>query len=222
LAIEKLKTKLAADLHDNIGSGLTEISILSELTERELNNGSKNTSKNLKSISETARELIDNMSDIVWVVNPKRDSLHDLIIRLKSSYNEVLTYMGISMKTTNLDKLENVKLPMEYRQNLYLIFKEGINNSLKHSRCDKIFLEANVRGEVLEMILKDNGIGLETSEKIYGNGVRNMEARAHAIGGKLKWKSSGSSGTNIIFVGKIDGANKLFTSFKRLLIPRND
>ena len=221
LEIEKLKTKLAADLHDNIGSGLTEISILSELTSRELNNGSANTPQNLKSISETARKLVDNMSDIVWVVNPRRDSLHDLIIRLKDSYNEVLTYLGISLKTTNLDKLANVKLPMEYRQNLYLIFKEGINNSLKHSRCNNIFLEVNIRSDVLEMILKDNGTGLNGAGKEVGNGLRNMEDRANAIGGKLKWRSVQNTGTTVTFVGKINGANKIAYYIKRFFNVTN-
>jgi len=221
LAIEKLKTKLAADLHDSVGSGLTEISILSELVSREVNNGSGNVSQNLKSISETSRYLIDNMSDIVWVVNPLRDSLHDLIIRLKDSYNDVLTYKGILLKTTNLDKLENIKLPMEYRQNLYLIFKEGINNSLKHSKCSQIILEANIRGDVLEMVLKDNGIGMRSDEKIMGNGLRNMEERARIIGGKLKWRSVSNSETTITFVGKIDSGNKLLYSVKRFLNVSN-
>jgi len=221
LAIEKLKTKLAADLHDSVGSGLTEISILSELVSREVNNGSGNVSQNLKSISETSRYLIDNMSDIVWVVNPLRDSLHDLIIRLKDSYNDVLTYKGILLKTTNLDKLENIKLPMEYRQNLFLIFKEGINNSLKHSKCSQIILEANIRGDVLEMVLKDNGIGMRSDEKIMGNGLRNMEERARIIGGKLKWRSVSNSETTITFVGKIDSGNKLLYSVKRFLNVSN-
>ena len=215
LTIEKLKTKLAADLHDNIGSGLTEISILSELTSRQLNNGSGQTSQNLKSISETARQLVDNMSDIVWVVNPRRDSLHDLIIRLKDSYSEILTFMNISLKTTNLDKLENVKLPMDYRQNLYLIFKEGINNSLKHSHCSNIFLEVNLRGDVLEMVLKDNGTGLNGANKEIGNGLKNMEGRANLIGGKLKWRSSQDIGTTITFVGKLNGVNKISYYLKR-------
>jgi len=221
LAIEKLKTKLAADLHDSVGSGLTEISILSELVSREVNNGSGNVSQNLKSISETSRYLIDNMSDIVWVVNPLRDSLHDLIIRLKDSYNDVLTYKGILLKTTNLDKLENIRLPMEYRQNLFLIFKEGINNSLKHSKCSQIILEANIRGDVLEMVLKDNGIGMRSDEKIMGNGLRNMEERARIIGGKLKWRSVSNSETTITFVGKIDSGNKLLYSVKRFLNVSN-
>lgn len=216
LAIEKLKTKLAADLHDNIGSGLTEISILSELTSRELKEVSHTTSQNLRSISETARSLVDNMGDIVWVVNPKRDSLHDLIIRLKDSYNEVLSYMGISMKTSNLDKLKNIKLPMEYRQNLFLIFKEGINNSIKHSKCNKINLQVNIRSEVLEMLLQDNGIGMDVLGKEARNGLRNMESRAIAIGGKLKWKSS-NKGTTVTFVGKVGRINKFLYVSEKLL-----
>ena len=221
LAIEKLKTKLAADLHDNIGSGLTEIAILSELTTREISNGSGKTPQNLKSISETSRKLVDNMSDIVWVVNPRRDSLHDLIIRLKDSYSEVLPYKGISLKITNLDKLENVKLPMEYRQNLFLIFKEGINNSVKHSKCTSIFLDVNIRGDVLEMILKDNGSGLNGINKELGNGLKNMEQRANAIGGKLKWRSILNTGTTITFVGKINSANKIAYSLKRFFNVTN-
>ena len=123
--------------------------------------------------------------------------------------------MGISLKTTNLDKLENVKLPMDYRQNLYLIFKEGINNSLKHSRCSNIFLEVNIRGDVLEMVLKDNGIGLNGAGKEIGNGLKNMEERASAIGGKLKWRSVPNTGTTVTFVGKINGINKMSYFVKR-------
>ncbi len=222
LAIEKLKTKLAADLHDNIGSGLTEISILSELTSRELKNTSENSSQNLKSISETARTLVDNMGDIVWVVNPKRDSLHDLIIRLKDSYNEVLTYMGISMKTTNLDKLKNVKLPMEYRQNLFLIFKEGINNSIKHSKCNTIKLDVDLNGEILEMTLNDNGKGMDNNGRPSGNGLKNMERRALSIGGKLKWYSTLNKGTKVVFVGKVRGVNKFLHLLKKAFKLKND
>jgi ligand-binding sensor domain-containing protein/two-component sensor histidine kinase len=221
LIIEKLKTKLAADLHDNIGSGLTEISILSELTSRELKDSSENSSQNLKSISETARRLVDNMGDIVWVVNPHRDSLHDLIIRLKDSYNEVLAYMGISMKTTNLDKLVNVKLPMEYRQNLFLIFKEGINNSIKHSRCNAIKLEVNLNGEILEMTLNDNGKGIDSNRKQPGNGLKNMENRATSIGGKLKLYSTTNKGTTVVFVGKVGGVNKFLHFFKKSFNLKN-
>ena len=210
LAIEKLKTKLAADLHDNIGSGLTEISILSELAKKDVEGSpDENVYGKLRNISEVARQLVDSMSDIVWVVNPKRDSLHDLLVRLKDSYSDILTSYGISFKIVNLDKLENLALPMDYRQNLYLIFKEGINNAIKHSRCKKLSLEANVRNNVLELTLMDDGIGFETENLEYGNGIRNMETRSNNIGGKLKWKSSAERGTMIKFIGKIKNTNPL-------------
>lgn len=209
LTIEKLKTKLAADLHDNIGSGLTEISILSELAKKEIHTSEEQSlNGKLKSISEIAGQLIDSMSDIVWVVNPKRDSLHDLLVRLKDSYSDILTSYGISFKIINLDKLDNISLPMDYRQNLYLIFKEGINNAIKHSQCKKITLEANVRGSVVELSLSDDGVGLIRENLELGDGIKNIETRSRNIGGKLKWSSLEGKGTSIRFVGDINKKQK--------------
>ncbi len=207
LAIEKLKTKLAADLHDNVGAGLTEISILSEVAAHKTNGGSN--SKELETISETARQLVDTMSDIVWVVNPERDSLYDLIIKLKDSYNDFLNSVGISFRVKNIDKTNDIKLPMDYKQNLLLIFKEGINNAIKHSNCKKIILEANIRGDVIEMTLIDDGKGFDEKEIEAGNGMKNMEARAKKIGGKFRYKSEPDKGTTIHFIGKLSKFYKL-------------
>ena len=157
LAIEKLKSKVAADLHDNIGSGLTEITILSEVASRKNNIEQKIAGGELNKISDISRRLVDNMSDIVWVVNPSRDSLHDLILRLKDNYSDLLSSLGIHFKARNLEKLKDVKLPMDVKQNLYSIFKEAINNSIKHSNCKNITLEANLRNDVLEISLSDDG-----------------------------------------------------------------
>ncbi|NJD22963.1 MAG: hypothetical protein FIA82_09915 [Melioribacter sp.] len=207
LAIEKLKGKLAADLHDNVGSGLTEISILSELAAKQI----QSSSQHLVSISDKARQLIDNMSDIVWMVNPQRDSFYHLILRLKDTYSDLLNLAGISFKTSNLEELSSLKIPMEHKQNLYLMFKEGINNSIKHSKCKKITLEANLKKDELELILKDDGIGLDASNKIHGNGLLNMKNRASAIGGELTINSS-DEGTTIVFKGKLSGIRNIILS----------
>jgi len=207
LAIEKIKTRLAADLHDNVGSSLTEISILSEVAVHKSND--ENEIKELRGISDIARQLVDTMSDIVFVVNPERDSLYDLIIKLKDSYNEFLQSVGISFKVKNIDKTNDIKLPMDYKQNLLLIFKEGINNAIKHSRCKKIVLEANIRGDVIEMILSDNGIGFDELNAGAGNGIRNMETRANKINGRMKLRSSVEKGTVIRFIGRISRFNKI-------------
>jgi ligand-binding sensor domain-containing protein len=213
LSIEKLKSKLAADLHDNIGSGLTEISILSELSSHVVGSSLPDLSRKLETLSEKARMLIDNMSDIVWMVNPQRDTFYHLILRLKDSYSDLLNAAGISFKTTNIEKFSSLKLPMEYKQNIFLIFKEGINNSIKHSKCKKISLEAKLNKDILELILKDDGIGFLTENNSQGNGILNMKSRAGIIGAQLRIDSS-EAGTTIKFSGKLDSFKKYVPFYK--------
>jgi|YelNatPaOPRAMG01_1025707.scaffolds.fasta_scaffold00247_10 ligand-binding sensor domain-containing protein/two-component sensor histidine kinase len=203
LAVERLRTKIAADLHDNIGSSLTEISILSEVIYQKLDSVGDDVKKSLKMISDKSRSLIDSMSDIVWLVNPKRDSLYDLILRLRDTYTELSSYASISFRSENLKSLERVSLSMEHRQHLYLIFKEGINNCISHSGCTEISLDAFVKGKHLEMILKDNGKGFDISQKSSGNGLDNMKQRAKSIGGVINIFSEKGKGTTIQFVGDI-------------------
>lgn len=207
LSIEKLKSKLSADLHDNIGSGLTEISILSELAVNEIKSSSADPQHKLSLISDKARMLIDNMSDIVWMVNPHRDSLYHVILRLKDSYSDFLSSMEISFGTVNLEKFSTIKLPMDYKQNLFLIFKEAINNSIKHSKCKNIILEASVNKDVLELKMIDDGTGLDLDNIKYGNGILNMKSRAKVIGGSLEIVSD-NDGTTIKFTGKLSTLKK--------------
>ena len=214
LDIEKLKLKIASDLHDNIGAGLTEISILSEVAERSEGHSSTLVKKDLQKISETARQLVDSMSDIVWVVNPQRDSLHDLIVKLKDSYNEFFSSIGISFQVNNIEKSDDIKLPMEYKQNLLLMFKEAINNAIKHSGCKKLVLEALYKNDVIEIILKDDGAGFDLNKVKFGNGIRNMENSANKIKGKLSWKAESGKGTIVTFSGKLGGINRLRSLLK--------
>jgi len=214
LEIEKLKLKIASDLHDNIGAGLTEISILSEVAERNEGYSSSTVKKDLQKISETARQLVDSMSDIVWVVNPQRDSLHDLIVKLKDSYNEFFSSIGISFQVNNVEKSDDIKLPMDYKQNLLLMFKEAINNAIKHSGCKKLKLEALYKNDIIEIVLKDDGAGFNLNEAKFGNGIKNMENRAKKIKGKLNWKSEAGAGTTVTFSGKLGKINRIKSLFK--------
>jgi ligand-binding sensor domain-containing protein/two-component sensor histidine kinase len=208
LAIEKIKTKIASDLHDNVGAGLTEISILSELAVQNSNKENVLTGE-LRKISDTSRQLVDVMSDIVWVVNPEKDSLYDLIIKLKDSYNDFFSSVGISLKVKNVEKSNDIKLAMEYKQNLLLIFKEAVNNSIKHSRCKKMNLEAYVQNDNINIFIKDDGIGFDSEKIQYGNGMKNMLNRAKKINGEISWNSSPGNGTQVHFKGKLSKINKL-------------
>lgn len=204
LDIERLRIKLAADLHDNIGSSLTEISILSEVISKKIQTADEGIKKSLNMISTSSRNLIDSMSDIVWLVNPKRDSLYDLILRLRDTYSELSSYTSISFRSENIKSLEKVSLPMEKRQHLYLIFKEAINNCITHSECNEITLDASVKGSKLQMTLKDNGKGFCREEiSNGGNGLNNIQERAKLIGGKLSINSKLNEGTVVQFEGNI-------------------
>ncbi len=201
--IERIKTKIAADLHDNIGSSLTGISILSEVISTKIKTDDNDVKHSLKTISENSRKLIDDLSDIVWLVNPKRESLYDLILRLRDTYAELLTYTSISFKSENIKSLEKVTLSMENRQNLYLIFKEAINNSITHSNCTEIILDASIKGKKLIMSVKDNGNGFDESDVSKGNGLKNMKKRAEDIGGSLEITENKDGGTVVKFIGNI-------------------
>ncbi len=201
LAVEKIRTKISADLHDSIGSGLSEITILSELLTPQINQENYNVKDGLKNITVTARSLVGNMSDIVWLVNPSKDSLRDLLLRLQDSYHEVLSQSNISFSIKNIESLEKVHLSMTFRQNLFLLFKEAINNSLKYSNCKSISLEINIKSKTLTVFYKDDGKGFDINKVQHGNGLTNMQERAKIINGKLELKSQLNEGTNIIFKG---------------------
>lgn len=204
LAVERLRSKLAADLHDDIGASLTEISILSEVVSRAVGAERPELHSHLQTISERARELVDRMSDIVWLVNPKRDSLYDLMLRLRDAYAELMAHKNIAFRSENLKPLEKVSLPMEHRQQLYLLFKEAINNSLKHSGCREIAFDAHVQGRHLTLKLADDGAGFSLAASNGGNGLHNMQARARRIGGEVRIASAPGAGTQVIFTGKLD------------------
>jgi signal transduction histidine kinase len=204
LAIERLRTRIAADLHDNIGAGLTEISILSEVGAKKISQQPQNGAvEHFGKISHISRGLVDRMNDIVWLVNPKRDSLYDLIQQLGSSFEEVSASSGIVFRAHNLEILRKVHLPMEYRQQLYYIFKEALHNSLKHSAATKVVLEAQTQGKRLLVRLKDDGKGFDKEKQFCRNGLENMKRRAEMIGGALEVRSAAGKGTTVEFNGKL-------------------
>lgn len=202
LAIERLRTRIAADLHDDIGAGLSEISILGEvITQNLVGEINPEVSQGLDKIGRRSRQLIDSMSDIVWLVNPRRDSLFDLISRLGSTFETHLLAAGIRFNAENVESLKKVRLNMEVRQHLFLIFKEALHNAIKYSNGNTIDLLATVEARHLSMQLRDNGRGFDAAMTSTGNGINNMKKRANLIGGTLSIETGDGKGTLISFRG---------------------
>ncbi len=195
LRLEKLRSKISADLHDEIGSGLSEISILSELLKYNKTFDQK-LIDGLDKIGDSTRLLIKSLSDIIWIVDPREENIGDLINRIQNTYQEVFFQANINLKINNIEQITNFKLSLEIRQNLYLIIKEAVNNALKYSNCKNIFININMFNKKLVVEVIDDGIGLNEDAYAKGNGLFNMKRRAKTINAEFVIKS-GKNGTKI-------------------------
>lgn len=195
--LERVRKRIATDLHDDIGSSLTQISLLSEVVNQRIGTDEKPITKPLAMIADASRELVDSMSDIVWAINPKKDNLSDLTGRMRRFASDVLTAGNIKFNwhTTHLEK--DIPVGANVRREIYLIFKESINNIVKHSGCTEADIELHFDNENLRLILRDNGKGFDTSGKSDGHGLTSMSERAAGLGGEVQIVSQPEKGTVI-------------------------
>jgi signal transduction histidine kinase/ligand-binding sensor domain-containing protein len=197
LKLERIRTRIATDLHDDIGANLTRISILSEVARRQGANGESPVSGSLQSIAEIARESVASMSDIVWAINPERDSLLDLTRKMRQHAEEVFTLRDIELKFTAPDAAQDLKLDAHVRRDLYLVFKETVNNAARHSGCARVEIELRVEGARLTLTISDDGRGFDPAARTEGNGLLSMRRRAAALGGELILESSAGGGARM-------------------------
>jgi len=202
---EKIRKQTAADFHDELGHRLTRISLLTETIRKKLHNTFQEIDPLLKSISENSQILFDGTRDFIWAIDPSQDNLYDLVVRLKDFGDELFHGTDIKFNIKGLDEsLQKYSLNVEWKRQITLIFKEALNNTLKHSKCRNVTLEANVRkDEELEIVLFDDGIGFSVEESSDGNGLKNMKRRAEKIQGTLDIDSRSQIGTKILFKGNI-------------------
>jgi signal transduction histidine kinase len=195
-----MRTRIATDLHDDIGANLTRISILSEVAEQLQNrddNGSSPIRSALQSIAELARESVGSMSDIIWAINPERDSLIDLTRKMRQHAEEVFTLRDIELKFTAPDAAQDLKCDVNVRRDLYLVFKESVNNAARHSGCSKVEVELRVEGASLTLTVSDNGRGFDPAARTEGNGLLSTRRRAAALGGELILESRAGGGASV-------------------------
>ncbi|MBS1598942.1 MAG: hypothetical protein JST75_12020 [Bacteroidetes bacterium] len=193
--MQNIRNKIAQDLHDDIGSTLSSISILSNLALKE-----KDTTQTFEAINEikdSSINLMEKMDDIVWSINPRNDSLDNLLLRVKRFATTLFEAKNIDYNITIQENISEVKLPMDYRQHIYLILKEAINNLVKYANATKAYIEVNFKEGVLEILVNDNGKGFIMQEYFTGNGLLGMKNRAELMHASLHIDAALNKGTTI-------------------------
>ena len=196
--LEQVRTRIASDLHDDIGASLSQISILSELLAQKNGENGNEETRSLNIIAETSRELTGSMSDVVWAINPKRDNLRDLIQRMRRFASDILSAKDIDFTFSVPKENLEMKLDVDIRQQIYLVFKESVNNAVKHSECTNVEIEFKLKDKNFFLRVSDDGKGFEIGEESDGNGLNSMRSRAANAGGKLEILSEKEKATTVI------------------------
>lgn len=201
--IEQLRSKISRDLHDDIGSTLSSISIMSEMGLTRSHDSSEGTQEILNDINEQSRNLMDKMDDIVWSINPKNDELISLFSRLQAVSSRLFEAKGVQYRFEVDEHLHQLRLPMEFRQHIFLIVKEAVNNMAKHAGCTTASIIATYHAPRLQIDLRDNGRGFDERETLRGNGIESMRKRAEAMKARFTIDSVPGQGTHICLIVKI-------------------
>src|SRR4030095_3459458 len=163
-------------------------------------------SEPLQQIASTSRELVDSMSDIVWAINPQKDHLRDLVQRMRLFASESLTARNIAFQFRAPNMGQDVRLSANIRREVFLIFKESLNNLIRHARCTEATIELGLEADYLELRVTDNGAGFDPNNASDGHGLMSMRERANGIPGERKWRSAPGEGASISLRAPIDQA----------------
>jgi signal transduction histidine kinase/ligand-binding sensor domain-containing protein len=196
--LERVRKRIATDLHDDVGSSLTRISLLSEVVQQRLNGDDPALVAPLSSIAGLSRELVDSMSDIVWAINPNKDHLSDLSQRMRHFASDVFTARQVAFQFHTPDPEHDTGLGANVRRELFLVFKEAVNNVVRHSGCSEADLELRAEPNALVLRVRDNGRGFQPGGNgLGGHGLPSMRARTEGLGGQLEIVSEPGQGTTV-------------------------
>lgn len=204
LALERVRTRIAADLHDEMGSTLSTISILSEVGRRRLSEDPQQAAAPLAQIGDSARELMEATSDIVWALDARRDDLDSVLARLRRFAGDLLEPRGIAAAFVVPARPAEIPLSAEQKRELYLFCKEALHNVAKHARARNVRVEVAVEGRRMVAAVIDDGVGFDRAalaaspSREGGHGLPSLELRARRMGGRLRVDSAPGRGTRMV------------------------
>ena len=202
--LEAVRSRIATDLHDDIGSSLTQIAVLSEVAQTQMGK-SNGHPEVLRKITDVSNELVGTMSDIVWAINPAKDHFSDLTQRMRRIAADLLSPKGIAVHFRSREEDRALRIKTNERREIFLIFKESVNNIAKHSGAKNVEIDLEIDGEILILRISDDGNGFVCGPPSFedtfssagqgGNGIRNMRKRASELGGRFDIDSAPGRGT---------------------------
>jgi two-component system sensor histidine kinase UhpB len=193
MEIERMRNEIARDLHDDMGSTLSSIHIISQLALKQ--NQAEPSTKYFQRISENSAKMMESMSDMVWSINPDNDSLQKMLSKMKEFSAEILEPKNMSYQFQGEETLNGAVLDVACRKNVFLIFKESINNAAKYSEGSFVDIQFSQVANDLLLTISDNGKGFDYTKVQNGNGLKNMKARATEINAQLNLESKPGQGT---------------------------
>ncbi len=196
--ILEMRNRFSQDLHDEIGSSISGINLLSQIAAEKLNNNQPNeASEYLIKVKNYTQDVIEKLSDMVWIFNPQNDSIEKLLQRLKSYTISIALSKNIKMHFVTDKESEAINLNIRQRKAIYLISKEAVNNIFKYAECSNIYYTLTAHGYKWHLKLQDDGKGFILKENTEGNGLKNMRTRAIEVGAKFSMQSKPGAGTII-------------------------
>lgn len=205
MRIHAIRENIARDLHDDMGSYLSSISVLSQSAQNLAGTDPGRAISLVQKIGETARQVMDSMGDIVWSVNPENDSIKRISTRMREIGAELLEEKDIDFNFGFEDTLVDSYLPLQYRRDFFLIYKEALGNIIKHSMATEVFVRLEKNGNAIELTIRDNGIGytqeaMVRRRSLGGNGLGNITARAKKMEAMLLFESKPGMGTKVTLI----------------------
>jgi signal transduction histidine kinase/ligand-binding sensor domain-containing protein len=199
VAVERVRTRIATDLHDDLGSSLSRISILSEVARVRLGDDAAAAGRLLGEIGTTARELIDALSDSIWSVDPRSDDLQSLLDRIRRFAGDVFETQGIAWRLDGPEDAARVSLSPLERRHLFLLVKEALHNVVKHARARSVEVSVSRRGRRLLVTVTDDGVGLGGAPtSTDGRGLASMSSRAGSLYGTFRTERPAAGGTRLV------------------------